>query len=95
MRIKRITVQNDPEPVYDLYVKTTHCFSVNGGLIVHNCDSLRYGMIAWTSAALEREEREERLWTKDMYDDWCRASADVRTAMEKMMGGAPTGYRYF
>lgn len=63
--------------------------------ITHICDSLRYGMIAWTSAAPEREEREERLWTKDMYDDWCRASADVRVAMEKMMGGAPTGYRYF
>ena len=63
--------------------------------ITHICDSLRYGMIAWTSAAPEREEREERLWTKDMYDDWCRASSDVRVAMEKMMGGAPTGYRYF
>ena len=28
------------------------------------------------------------------YDDWCRASMDVRAVMEKMMGGKPTGYRY-
>lgn len=93
MRIRKITAQNDPEPVYDLYVKKTHCFSVNGGLIVHNCDSIRYGMIAWTSAAEVRTVEEERLWSRDMYEDWCSATPEVRQVMEKMMGGRPTGSR--
>lgn len=63
--------------------------------ITHVCDALRYGMIAWTSAAEERAPQEEVLWTKDMYDDWCRATPDVKAAMERMMGGkTPTGYHY-
>ncbi|WP_289977426.1 hypothetical protein [Lactobacillus sp. UCMA15818] len=32
------------EDVYDMYVKNHHNFAVNGGFIVHNCDSLRYAM---------------------------------------------------
>lgn len=29
--------------VYNLEVADTHCFSVNGGIVVHNCmDALRY-----------------------------------------------------
>ena len=35
------------EDVYNMEVMGTHNFSVNGGLIVHNCmDALRY--FAWT-----------------------------------------------
>lgn len=31
------------EPVYNMEVEDTHCFAVNGGLIVHNCaDAVRY-----------------------------------------------------
>lgn len=31
------------EPVYNMEVSDTHCFSVNGGVIVHNCmDDIRY-----------------------------------------------------
>ena len=31
--------------VYNMEVDGTHCFAVNGGLIVHNCvDSLRYAI---------------------------------------------------
>lgn len=30
------------EDVYNLEVEEHHNFSINGGLIVHNCDSLRY-----------------------------------------------------
>lgn len=32
------------EPVYNMYVENTNCYSVNGGLILHNCDSLRYAL---------------------------------------------------
>lgn len=31
------------DDVYNLEVEDTHCFAVNGGLIVHNCmDDIRY-----------------------------------------------------
>ena len=50
------------EDVYNMEVETHHNFSVNGGLIVHNCfDSLGYGLIAWhakrsTAPAPEKSE---------------------------------------
>ena len=30
------------EPVYNMEVKDLHNYSVNGGVILHNCDALRY-----------------------------------------------------
>lgn len=30
------------EDVYNMQVKDHHNYSVNGGLIIHNCDALRY-----------------------------------------------------
>lgn len=30
------------QDVYNMQVKDHHNFSVNGGLIIHNCDALRY-----------------------------------------------------
>ena len=37
MRVKSITKVPVREDVYDLEVPATHCFAVNGGIIVHNC----------------------------------------------------------
>lgn len=32
--------------VYNMEVDGTHCFAVNGGLVVHNCiDAVRYAMM--------------------------------------------------
>lgn len=41
---KVIAVEEDgEEAVYNMEVDETHCFAVNGGLIVHNCmDDIRY-----------------------------------------------------
>lgn len=36
--------------VYNMEVKDVHNFSINGGLVVHNCDALRYWCSAWRSA---------------------------------------------
>ena len=38
------------EPVYNMEVKNVHNFAINGGLIVHNCDALRYFCSSWTFA---------------------------------------------
>jgi len=41
MKIKSITFIGE-EPVYNMEVDRFHNFAVNGGVIVHNCDSIRY-----------------------------------------------------
>lgn len=38
MSIKQI----ENEDVYNMEVKCHHNFAVNGGIIVHNCDAIRY-----------------------------------------------------
>lgn len=44
VRIKKIK-RCSAEPVYNMEVEKHHNFSVNGGLIVHNCiDAVRYAM---------------------------------------------------
>lgn len=42
VRIKQIR-KLPAQPVYNMEVENTHCFAVNGGIIVHNCeDATRY-----------------------------------------------------
>ena len=42
VRIKKIK-KLPAEPVYNMEVEDTHCFAVNNGIIVHNCeDATRY-----------------------------------------------------
>lgn len=42
VKIKSITVLPTKESVYNMEVEEHHNFAVNGGVIVHNCDSIRY-----------------------------------------------------
>jgi len=44
------------EPVYNLEVDGTHCFAINGGFIVHNCESLRYGVMSRPSPLKKKQE---------------------------------------
>lgn len=48
------------EPVYNLEVDGTHCFAINGGFIVHNCESLRYGLMTRPSPAKRKQEEVKR-----------------------------------
>lgn len=48
------------EPVYNLEVDNTHCFAINGGFIVHNCESLRYGLMTRPSPAKRKQEEVRR-----------------------------------
>lgn len=50
MRVKSVTRTGRREAVYDLEVPVVHNFSVNGGIIVHNC---RYGMEPYITAELK------------------------------------------
>lgn len=52
------------QPVYNLMVDTHHNFIINQGIVVHNCDSLRYfcaSRIYGTVKAPEPNERELRM----------------------------------
>lgn len=45
MRVKSVKKTNKSLAVYDLEVPKYHNFSINGGIIVHNCiDAIRYGI---------------------------------------------------
>lgn len=41
MKVKSISADGRAD-VYNMEVKDTHDFAVNGGVIVHNCDEWRY-----------------------------------------------------
>lgn len=49
------------EPVYNLEVDGTHCFAINGGFIVHNCEALRYGLMTRPSPAKRKEAERKHL----------------------------------
>ena len=49
------------EEVYNMEVEDTHCFAVNGGLIVHNCmDATRY--FVQTMNLVRQKEQYTPLW---------------------------------
>lgn len=48
------------EDVYNMEVENHHNFAVNGGFIVHNCDSLRYFCIMRQSPkTIESKKRDD------------------------------------
>lgn len=42
VKVARVRRTGEVKPVYNLTVDETHNFSVNGGLVTHNCDAMRY-----------------------------------------------------
>lgn len=45
--------------VYNMEVDEAHNFAIQGGLIVHNCESLRYGLMSRPSPAREKAKAEK------------------------------------
>lgn len=81
--------RGNKQKVYDLYVDSTHCFSVNSGVIVHNCDSLRYFCIFWISPAKEQTVKYVH-YSPDRLEDYRNARSNAeREAIVKIMGGLP------
>ena len=86
MRIKSIKHIGNA-PVYDLYVPKTHCFAVNGGLIVHNCDALRYFAVYHTRPSKPESEAPFLAeWTQDMLEDYRNGTPSEKKEMLKMWG---------
>lgn len=42
VKVARVRRTGEVKPVYNLTVDETHNFAVNGGLVTHNCDAMRY-----------------------------------------------------
>ena len=49
IKIKSIKKLENKQKVYNLYCKRYHNFLVNGGIVSHNCDGLRYVIYSTTS----------------------------------------------
>lgn len=70
--IKRVGNEN----VYNMTVDDVHNFLIQGDVVSHNCDGIRYLCVYWVSAP-ERENREKtHKWTPDMWEDYENASPD-------------------
>lgn len=70
--------------VYNLYVKDLHNFLIQGNVVSHNCDALRYFCIYWTLAAENPINRKKIKWRPDMWEDYENANEhDKRILIEK------------
>jgi len=78
--IKHIGKQN----VYNMEVANFHNFSVNGGLIVHNCG---YGLMSYHSKRSELTERVDlKGLPQDCLDDYYKANKTDKQRLLKKWG---------
>lgn len=61
MKVKAIRPAGK-EPVYNMTVEEFHNYIIHGGIVLKNCDALRYFCVTRTLGA-------ERVFAKDDYDD--------------------------
>lgn len=88
MRITHME-QGKKQKVYDMYVDSTHCFSVGNGVLVHNCDSLRAYCIYWISPNKETTVKHVH-YSPDRLEDYRNARSQAeRDAIINRMGGLP------
>lgn len=73
------------EDVYNMEVENTHNFAINGGLIVHNCDGLRYYAVQWIRAA-EPPQEQKRRYTAGQLQDYYTADEETRKLIIKKWG---------
>jgi hypothetical protein len=73
------------EDVYDMAVDKGHNFSVSNGKIVHNCDSLRYFCVWWTTAA-EVPRVKKKKWRADLIEDYKNADKETKARMVSIYG---------
>ncbi len=75
--------------VYNMEVENVYNFAVNGGLIVHNCDAIRYFAIYWTNPAPAAAEKRVR-YRRDELEDYRNAKSQAeRDIIIKRKGGKP------
>ena len=74
------------KPVYNLYVDDTHNFLIQGNVISHNCDALRYFSIWWTNGAENPLNEKRNKWRDDQWEDYENASDDDKKLLIEKWG---------
>lgn len=73
-------------PVYNLFVEDLHNFLIQGNVISHNCDALRYYAIYWTHGGHEKKADNRKKWRKDQWEDYKNANAADRKYLISIWG---------
>jgi hypothetical protein len=74
------------KPVYNMNVEDLHNFLIQGGIVSHNCDALRYFCVYWINPAVSVKTGKEVKWTEDMKQDYENESAEMRKLIEEQWG---------
>ena len=74
MKISRIS-KAGKEPVYNMVVDEFHNYMIHGGIILKNCDALRYYCISRTMPTLAPTEE----YARDEFDDYEEDYEDAMT----------------
>lgn len=74
------------KPVYNMYVPDLHNFLIQGNVVSHNCDSLRYFCIYWTVGAEKPKEEKKRKWHPSQWEDYYNASPTDQAKLIEMWG---------
>lgn len=74
------------KPVYNLYVEDLHNFLIQGNVISHNCDSLRYYSVYWTHGAKNPSDKKRKKWRRDQWEDYRSASPEDKKYLISIWG---------
>ena len=74
------------KPVYNLFVEDLHNFLIQGNVVSHNCDALRYYSIYWTHGAENPTEKKRTKWRQDQWEDYRNASVEDRKYLISIWG---------
>lgn len=74
------------KPVYNLYVEDLHNFLIQGNVISHNCDALRYYCIYWTHGGSTKGKKERKRWRPDQWEDYRNANAKDKQYLISIWG---------
>jgi hypothetical protein len=74
------------KPVYNLYVEDLHNFLIQGNVISHNCDALRYYAIYWTHGGHVVNNNKRKKWRPDQWEDYKSASKEDRAYLVSLWG---------
>ena len=69
-----------------MFVEGTHNFLIQGNVISHNCDALRYFAIYWTIGAQNALNEKKVKWREDQWEDYENASPEDRAYLVEMWG---------
>lgn len=74
------------QDVYNMEVEKHHNFSIQDGLIVHNCDSLRYGLMSRPRARLMEKAVDIGKLPDDCLSDYMKSDPATRRYLAKKWG---------